>query len=156
MKEINTIYKKRTKKHLFLLLFLIIGGLIWILTYNKSIRENNISSVNQQPRGKIITYTVAEGDTLQSIADKFSVSIDTIKWENNLVSNSILEGQSLNILPVTGVTHIVEEGDTIEALALKYQANKQKIIDYPFNNYKDPEKFTLIPGMVIIIPDGKK
>lgn len=131
--------------------------MIWVLTYEgKPITENPISSVNQQPRDKIITYIVVKGDTLQSISDKFSISIDTIKWENSLVSNSIIEGQRLNILPVSGVAHIVATGDTIESLALKYHTNKQKIIDYPFNEYADPEKFILIPGTTIIIPDGEK
>ncbi|GEM_PF-2688871 len=121
-----------------------------------SIREDTVSFINQQPRGKIITYVVAKDDTLQSIADKFSISLDTIKWENNLQTNSITQGQRLDILPVTGVAHTVEAGHTIESLALKYRTSKQKIIDYPFNNYKDIEKFTLIPGSIIIIPEGKK
>lgn len=121
-----------------------------------NIRENLIDFVDQRPRDKIISYTVGTGDTLQTVSDKFIISIDTIKWENNLVSDSIIAGQHLNILPVSGVAHTVVAGDTIESLAQKYSTNKQKIIDYPFNNYADPEKFTLISGEILIIPDGKK
>lgn len=121
-----------------------------------NIREDTESFINKQPRDKIIDYVVAEGDTLQSIAGKFSISLDTIKWENNLQTNSIAQGHRLNILPVTGVAHTVEAGDTIESLALKYRTSKQKIIDYPFNKYANPETFSLIPGSIIIIPEGKK
>src|SRR5690349_1336757 len=38
----------------------------------------------QQFRDTIITYNVAEGDTVSTIADKFNVSTETILWQNNL------------------------------------------------------------------------
>lgn len=132
-----------------------IGG-PFVGLYIDSIKENPNNFVNQRPRDKIISYVVEDLDTLKSISDKFSVSVDTVKWENNLTTGSIQVGQTLKILPVTGVSHVVKKGDTLDSIAEQYHTTRQKIIDYPFNNYANPEKFTLIPGEIIIIPDGKK
>ena len=68
---------------------------------------------SQKPRSEIIDYKVESGDTLSSIAQKFDISPDTIKWANDLTNaNQIKPGQILKILPVTGVSHIVKSGDT--------------------------------------------
>lgn len=131
-------------------------GVPFIGLYIDNITKSPTNFVNQQPRDKIISYVVENGDVIQLIANKFGISVNTIKWENNLNSDTVFPGQSLKILPVTGVSHIVEKGDTLDSLAQKYHTTKQKIIDYPFNNYANPEKFTLIPGEILIIPAGIK
>ena len=111
---------------------------------------------SQKPRNKTITYTIDNDDTLKTIAQKFSISENTIRWENNLTDDTLKAGQTLQILPVTGVSHIVVAGDTVQSLAQQYKTDPQKIIDYPYNNYVDTQTFTLITGEKIIIPDGKK
>ncbi len=45
----------------------------------------------------IITYQVARGDTLSSIARRFGVTVDAIKRQNNLKSSSLKVGQILQI-----------------------------------------------------------
>src|SRR3989338_11261082 len=40
--------------------------------------------ISEKPRFEIIDYEVVGGDTLGSIAEKFSISIDSIKWANSL------------------------------------------------------------------------
>lgn len=112
--------------------------------------------IDLKPRDKIINYTVSKEDTVETIAQQFSISSNTIRWENNLASDLLNEGQILKILPVTGISYFVKKGDTLDSIALRFKTTKQKIIDYPFNNYVDPEKFTLIPGEILIIPDGIK
>lgn len=109
---------------------------------------------NRAPRERIVGYTVREGDTLSSIAETFNISIDTIKWANGLTNDVVSPGQSLKILPVTGVAHVVAKDDSIYTLALKYHTSVQNIVDYPFNKFADPETFTLIEGETLIIPDG--
>src|SRR5947209_3150928 len=42
------------------------------------------TEVSQKPRDKIITYNVEKGDTIETIAKKFDISVDTIKWANDL------------------------------------------------------------------------
>ncbi len=112
--------------------------------------------VSEKPRSTIMVYTVKSGDTLSTIAEKFGISIDTIKWENNLKTDKIKPGQKLRILPVTGVSHRVKKGETIYSIAKKYKTSPQAIVDFPFNYFKDEENFTLEVGQLLIVPDGIK
>ncbi len=107
-------------------------------------------------RDKVEEYVVKNGDTASSIAEKYGISVDTIKWENNLTTNSIKPGQKLRILPVTGVRHVVTRGETIYTIAKKYSANPQSVVDFPFNTFADNETFSLAVGQDLIVPDGEK
>lgn len=98
----------------------------------------------------IISYRVKKGDSLQSLAKEFGISIDTIIWANDLKKRTLTLDQELIILPVSGVFHIVEEGDSIEALSKKYDVNKEEIIS--FNNL-DQEEIQM--GDILILPGGK-
>ncbi len=99
-----------------------------------------------------LSYAVAAGDTLTGIASKFNITSDTLKWANNLDDVDALKlGQSLAILPISGLAYTVKDGDTAESLATKYQANAAQIIS--FNN---AEVKGLVAGSNIIIPDGIK
>lgn len=105
-------------------------------------------------RDEIISYNVQKGDTVSSIARKFGVSEDTIKWQNNLKSDTISIGDTLEILPVTGVAHKVASGETIHSIAKKYDAAPQAIADFPFNDFANPQTFSLVTGQIVIVPDG--
>lgn len=110
------------------------------------------TSISQKPRSEIIEYEVESGDTISSIAQKFGISTDTIKWANDLTGDSIKPAQVLKILPVTGVSHIVKSGDTLESVAKKYTAEQQAIMDFPFNGV--PDDFSLTVGQLLIVPEG--
>ncbi len=100
----------------------------------------------------ITTYIVQPGDTISSLAKKFGITWNTIKWANNLENyDEISPGQILIILPVTGILHTVSEGETINGIALNYKGDAKEIIEY--NRIKDPENLT--PGEKIIIPNGR-
>ena len=114
------------------------------------------TSISQKPRDKIITYTVAKGDTLSTIAQKFELSANTVKWQNNLVSDTLSVGDSLEILPVTGMAYKVNRGDTVYTIAKKLDTEAQKIVDFPFNDFANPETFSLVEGQILIVPDGVK
>lgn len=107
-------------------------------------------------RDKIYEYSIQEGDTISSIAEKFGVSQDTIVWENNLPKKDpvLKPGQVLKILPVVGVSHKVLKGETIYSIAKKYSAEPQAIVDFPFNTFVNDETFALAVGQTLIIPDG--
>ncbi len=97
-------------------------------------------------------YIVRTGDTVSSIAEQFGISIYTILWANKLTLNSLLRaGQTIDILPTSGVAHRVLKGDTVEALAKKYNTNKDDII--AFNQLAFNQNLT--PGEIIIIPGGE-
>lgn len=109
---------------------------------------------SQKPRDKTITYTVQKGDTLSTVASKFGISTDTIRWENNLSSDDITVGDELKILPVAGISHKVRKGDTVYTIAKRYDSDAQKIVDFPFNDFANPETFSLVEGQLIVVPDG--
>lgn len=111
--------------------------------------------ISDKPRAEVIEYTVQTGDTVSQIAEKFGISSDTIRWQNNLRSiNDIKPGQSLEILPVTGILHKVKKGETIYSIAKKYESNPQAIVDFPFNTFTNDETFAIAIGQELIIPDG--
>ncbi len=108
-------------------------------------------------RDQTIEYTVGEGDTVSSIAKKFDISEDTIRWQNDLESkHAIKVGQKLQILPITGISHKVVKGDTIYSISKKYDADPQSIVDFPFNTFVNDETFELAIGQVVIVPEGVK
>ncbi len=110
---------------------------------------------SQKPRDKVIVYDVEKGDTIETIAKKFDISTDTIKWENDIEDGDVLNiGQELKILPVTGIAHKVQEGDTIYSIAKKYGVGEQGIVDFPFNTFANPETFSLVTGQILIVPGG--
>jgi murein DD-endopeptidase MepM/ murein hydrolase activator NlpD len=112
------------------------------------------TDVSQKPRSSIIIYTVQPGDTISTIAKNFGISEDTVKWANSLTSNDVSIGDSLSILPVSGVSHKVESGDTVYSIAKKYNTDAQQIADFPFNDFANPETFSLVIGEVLIVPNG--
>jgi murein DD-endopeptidase MepM/ murein hydrolase activator NlpD len=113
------------------------------------------TNVSSKPRDKIITYSVERGDTLSTVANKFGISENTIRWENNLDSDTLTVGQSLQILPVTGIAYKVQDGDTVYSVAKKYNIDAQNIVDYPFNEFAgNGVKFGLISGETLIVPNG--
>lgn len=109
-----------------------------------------------KPRDKTIDYTVERGDTLSTIAEKFGISTDTIRWANDLTNDNITVGDTLKILPVTGIEYKVAKGDSVYTIAKKLNTDAQKIVDFPFNDFANPETFTLVEGQMLIVPDGIK
>ncbi len=107
-------------------------------------------------RGEIVDYTVTEGDTVSSIADKFGISSDTIRWQNDITGDNIKVGQTLEIPPVTGIVHKVQKGDTVESIAKQHDASAQAIVDFPFNSFANDETFELAIGQTVFVPDGRK
>ncbi|MBN1169172.1 peptidoglycan DD-metalloendopeptidase family protein [Candidatus Woesebacteria bacterium] len=116
---------------------------------------NTTTIVSDKVRDKTIEYVIQPGDTVSSIAQKFDVSIDTVLWQNGLSENdSIKPGETLQVLPVTGVSHKVKKGDTIYSIAKKYDVDAQPIVNFPFNSFTNDETFELAIGQTIIVPDG--
>lgn len=113
-----------------------------------SIVKPSIVSLSTASRN-ISTYDVQEGDTVSSVAARFGISTDTLKWANNLTGDSLAAGSTLDILPRDGIAYTVKDGDTIEKLAEKYKADASLI-----RTYNDLELNGLSTGLQIIIPGG--
>lgn len=100
---------------------------------------------------QISLYTVREGDTLSIIAEMHGVSVNTIKWANNITDVSLIRpGDTLLILPVTGVKYTVKSGGTLRDVAKKFDADLEEIALF---NGIDPD-VALAAGTELIIPGG--
>lgn len=107
--------------------------------------------IHKPTSDQISTYVVHKGDTLSQIAEMFDVTVNTIKWGNNLPSNTLKEGQTLVILPISGIKYTVVKGDTVASIAKKYKGDADEIMAY--NNLQ--KNGSLTTGSEIIIPDGE-
>jgi murein DD-endopeptidase MepM/ murein hydrolase activator NlpD len=116
--------------------------------------EDISTLLSVKPRDQILIYKVQKGDTLGKIAQEFGVSVDTIKWANNLSSERLSLDQDIKIPPLTGIIHKVKPGDTVLSIAKYYKTDAQKIVNFPFNDFADLDTFALNVGQVLIVPDG--
>jgi len=106
-------------------------------------------------RSEVVKYAVASGETLSGIAKKYDVSVDSIKWANNLSDqDDIKPGQTISIPPVSGIVYNVKDGDTLASIAKVYSADPQTIADYPFNYIDDT--LSIKAGQTVIVPGGVK
>jgi len=99
----------------------------------------------------ISLYVVRSGDSLSQIADMFGVTSDTIRWANDMKKGAAIQpGQTLVILPISGVRHIVAKGETLASIAKTYGGDIDEITEY--NGFSSA---TLAVGDTVIIPDGE-
>lgn len=107
----------------------------------------------KEEKREIIEYVVEPGETISSIAQKFNISVNTVLWANNLTSKSSLKpGQTLIILPVSGILHYVKNGETLSEIAKTYKANLSEIVS--FNELADENDIQ--NGDLLVIPNGQK
>ncbi len=106
---------------------------------------------SNQDKKDIFEYSVQVGDTIESVAQNFNISSNTLLWANNLSKNSTLKTeQNLVILPVSGLVHIVKSGDTISEISKTYKSNIDDIVS--FNNLTNEGDIFI--GDILIIPGG--
>lgn len=125
-----------------------------VISYNPL--ENPLSTVVSlgRPRDSVLNYAVKPGDTLASIAKNFGITVDTIKWANDLKTETIHAGNTLKIPPVTGIVHKVVSGENVYTIAKKYKVDPQNIVNFPFNDFTDLDTFALAQGQTLYVPDG--
>lgn len=115
---------------------------------NASIAKPQIIQVSAASRD-ITVYTVQPGDTVESLATRFNITKDTIKWANNLTSDALTPNTKLDILPRNGIVYTVKSGDTIDSIATKYGSTASSI-----TTFNDLEISGLTTGLKIIVPNG--
>lgn len=104
------------------------------------------------PPDRISVYVVHPGDTLGEIAKMFNVSVNTIIWANNLSGiKDVHTGDTLVILPISGVKRTIATGDTLKSIAKRYSADANEIAQFNGLDPLDP----LVVGSTIIIPGGE-
>jgi LysM repeat protein len=114
--------------------------------------------INNRKSDQIAVYEVKEGDTISQIAHMFDVSVNTIKWANNL-TKPVTKGDSLVILPTTGIKHTVKAGGTIADIAKKYNADAKEIA--LFNGVSVDTALTtgqeiIVPNVDLVVEESKK
>lgn len=97
----------------------------------------------------VSSYVAVAGDTADSVAAKFGISKDTLKWANNLSSDAIAVGSTLQILPTDGILYTVKPGDTVQSISLKYAADQTRV-----TLYNDLDQTEVTSGAKIVIPAG--
>jgi surface antigen len=99
-------------------------------------------------------YTVADGDNLNSIATRFKVTTDELRWSNPILHDTdrVTPGVKLTIPPTPGVVVTTHVGDSVDDIAATYHVAASTIVDY--NRIRiDPA--ALPDGLELVIPGGE-
>ncbi|MGB4076486.1 MAG: M23 family metallopeptidase [Minisyncoccia bacterium] len=112
---------------------------------------SGILPAESEKGGAISLYEVREGDSLSGIADMFEVSVNTILWANDIKDPATIQpGDTLLILPVSGVRYTIKRGGTLSDVAKLFDADIDEIALF---NGIDPTE-SLAAGTELIIPGG--
>lgn len=106
-----------------------------------------------------IEYIVKEGDSLQGIAEDNEISIDTLRWSNNIPAgrDTLTVGQVIKVPKMNGVLYVVKEGDTVDKILSKVQlknkdSDKATFLD--LNTKYIDEEGRPIPNSTVFIPEA--
>lgn len=115
------------------------------------VSQPQVVATNVKTGGDIQTYVVQAGDTVPTIAAKFNVTSDSIRWSNELRGDAVRPGTEIVIPPITGIVYTVIIGDTPDSIAQKFRANKDQLVAF---NDAEIKGFTV--GQRIVVPNGQK
>lgn len=97
----------------------------------------------------VIEHVVQGGENAETIAAKYGISADQLRWSNNLKNNEIPVGTVLHLPSVPGIVYTVKAGDTVESIAAKYGSSAVEI-----TALNDLEESGVAEGAMIIIKNG--
>jgi hypothetical protein len=118
-----------------------------------------LTIIPTRPREDVISYTVKSGDSIFSIAKNFNIKPETLLWANyDLLKDNpdmLSLDMELKIPPIDGVYYKWVDGDIVDAVATKFKAQPQDIMNWPSNNMDltDPQ---VEPGQMVLIPGGQR
>jgi murein DD-endopeptidase MepM/ murein hydrolase activator NlpD len=97
------------------------------------------------------SYTVARNDTLDQIARRFNVRLDTLISMNSISNvRRIQAGAVLKIPNIDGVIHTVKKGENLSSIASGARLSIIDIIDA-----NDLTTQTITPGQSLFLPGGR-
>ncbi len=114
--------------------------------------------IPERKRSGVEQYTVVNGDTIFTIAERYGLKPETIVWGNDhSLVDGLRPGKVINILPVDGVYYIVQKDETIADIAKRFLVDPYTIIDADYNDLfgKKPED-TLPSSTRVVIPGGTR
>lgn len=113
------------------------------------IAKPQIVSTEIKSLSDVVSYVAVEGDTVTTIAEKFGISANSIRWSNDMTGDTVTPGIELTIPPVDGFVYTLKDGDTAQKIADKYGSTADKIVAF-----NDAEIKGLATGEKIVIPNG--
>lgn len=134
-------HKNLTVKLIMLLVLSLIAAVCMTSTYPMLASANTTSRVQ---------YTIEKGDTLFLIAQKFGISIDSLRQVNGLKSDIIMPGQVLRISGSNASIYIVKSGDSLYKISQRFGLS----VNY-LKWANSLKSYALVPGQTLKIP-GKK
>jgi murein DD-endopeptidase MepM/ murein hydrolase activator NlpD len=123
------------------------------------------TNIPDRPRADIYKYTIAKGDTVIGIAEKFNLKPQSVMFGNvNIIRDdphNLRIGTVLNILPVDGYYYEWQAGDGLNGVAKGLHVAPEDIINYPLNHldlatigdYANPN---IKPGTMLVVPGGTR
>ncbi|MFH2038880.1 MAG: M23 family metallopeptidase [Chloroflexota bacterium] len=117
------------------------------------------TNIPERPRYKEIDHEVVRGDSVFAISSEYDIKPETLLWANYDVlldsPDSLRLGMTLRVPPTDGVYYQWQEGDTLDSIAVKFNAEKDAVINWPGNNIDlvDPEPQV---GTYVMIPGGSR
>ncbi len=122
------------------------------------------TTIPTRPRTNVISYSVAKGDNLFLIGERYGIKPETVLWSNveslNDNPRMLKIGQELNILPIDGSYHKWKKDDNLRKVAESFKVDPMVILEYAGNRF-DLSKATvdepgIKPDTWIIVPGGKR
>jgi len=101
----------------------------------------------------MVIHVVQQGETIQSIADYYGISVTRLIQDNGLEAyNKLVIGQSI-VIAIPEVSYIVKEGDTLEAIADSFNVTIMQLL---MNNPFLSDREYIYPGETLVISYNTK
>lgn len=122
------------------------------------------------PSGKLISHTIQSGETLGGIAEKYGVSVASVRELNGIYGSKIIAGKSLKIIVKNNTTsgpaptqasskpgdqkpqkntikHLITSGETLISIAEKYKVSVEEI-----KRVNGLSNSRIVAGRTLVIP----
>jgi len=135
----------KNKRNILLIVFVVID--ICLVIFTVYIVKSKRGDFKVHENTSSLEYIVEEGDTLKSIALKYSVSAPELAKSNNL-KGDVKVGQVLKISAKTGGSYMtVKEGDTLKSIAYERWTDVETLKELNSLSSEDIE-----PGIKLFVP----
>lgn len=105
------------------------------------------------PAGKVTKYTVVQGDTVETVAHKFDIMLETVMGSNGIYDSEeiLAAGRVLMIPPIDGMYYVPQQGDTLQSVAERFQVEPDAVAAYAGNKLQNGQ---VVPGQPLVVPSG--
>ncbi|HZU77255.1 MAG TPA: LysM peptidoglycan-binding domain-containing protein, partial [Dehalococcoidia bacterium] len=117
--------------------------------------EDRAAALQELAQPLYYDHVVQPGDTVSTIAARYGISVDTVVWNNPLITdpNQLFVGQTLRIPATNGVLYDVHLGDTLQDIADQHGVDPKAVLSLAANGLADASQIR--EGQTILIVGGK-